>query len=129
MRILADKPVSLEIRFAISERVVSSLEVSVIISDATLTPSITITKNVATAGPTTVTVKLSASSEGDDTIVTDTITIDVYDDACQMGLTLDLLTYDKGDINEDCVTNLADFARLAAGWMVDYSSIEPLDRL
>jgi hypothetical protein len=106
----------------------SSVDLDIVISDTPLTPSITITKNTPTGGATTVTVMLSASNEDDDTVVTATITIDVYDDACQMGTALDSITYDKGDINKDCITNLADFARLAIGWMDDYAATETATR-
>ena len=57
--------------------------------------------------------------------MTDSITIDVYDNACLMGTALGLVDFDDSDLNADCVTNLADFAIMAIDWMADYAITEP----
>jgi hypothetical protein len=54
----------------------------------------------------------------------DYVTIDLYDDACKAAAATDLFTYDVGDFNLDCKTNLEDFGMMAAKWLVDYSITE-----
>jgi hypothetical protein len=96
-------------------------------TSAALEPTVTITKPAGDMA--TVRLTLFVSFSGTDGIVCDSITIDVYDDACLAGVASDPeLGYELGDINEDCITNLEDFAKLATSWLDDYSSTEPLDR-
>ena len=57
------------------------------------------------------------------------LTIDVYDDACLAGVGSDPESgYDLGDLNEDCITNLKDFADLATSWLEEYWSTEPVEK-
>jgi len=79
-------------------------------------------------GQITAIVTVAVSDENNPTPVVDTMTIDVYDTACQA-------TRDGGnqsvnnltDIDGDCVTNLKDFAAMAAKWLIDTSSTGPVD--
>ncbi len=38
------------------------------------------------------------------------------------------VSYDPGDINGDCITNLKDFAVMAAAWLNDIKSTGPLPK-
>ena len=57
--------------------------------------------------------------------VSDTMTIAVYDNACQAAIATGL-TYDPADLNEDCITDLYDFAEVAGQWLTDISLTEPV---
>ena len=48
----------------------------------------------------------------------------LYDDACGMGKAINALL--PTDFNEDCITNLKDFAELAKAWLEDYTPVGPL---
>jgi len=90
-------------------------------------PTVTITKSAGDMA--SVRLTLSVTIDGVASVVSDSIIIDVYDNACLAGLASDPeLDYDLGDINVDCTTNLEDFAMLATSWLDDYSSTGPLDR-
>lgn len=84
-------------------------------------PTVTITK--ATDNPSTVTLTLSAN----DGIgpVTDTMTIDVYDDACKATVAVGGVL-DPADINADCIVNIKDLALMAETWFVDISLPGPV---
>ena len=71
----------------------------------------------------TVTLTLAANnvkSERDD--VVDTMTIDVYEGPCKATI------FDPADDNEDCITNLKDFAVMALDWLNDYTITAPVAR-
>jgi hypothetical protein len=88
-------------------------------------PTVTITK--ATTNPSTVTLTVAVHDEGNPTPDTDTMEIDVYDDACQLariGLGLTKIT----DLDNNCITDLRDYAILAAKWLDSYVATGPLDR-
>ncbi len=87
-------------------------------------PTVTITKDPGDA--TTVMLILAVSGEGKPDPVTDIMTIDVYDDAClaMIGAGQEV-TFDPGDVTEDCITNIEDFAVLATAWLDDYSLTAP----
>jgi len=87
-------------------------------------PTITIIKDAAASNPTTVTLTLSVTQAGKDP-VTDTMEIDVYDNACDAGKALGSVTLDPADFNGDCVTNIEDLVTLAAAWLVDYQADIP----
>ncbi|MHC4743711.1 MAG: hypothetical protein ACYS8Z_17480, partial [Planctomycetota bacterium] len=61
--------------------------------------------------------------------VTDSMKIDVYDDACQAALDLgETVVFDSTDFNRDCITNFEDFALMAATWLDDYILTEPVPK-
>jgi len=69
----------------------------------------------------TVTLTLTVTDETNP-VVTDIITVDVYDTACKAALATGLSS--EIDFNSDCVVNLEDFAVMAAAWLNDTSYIE-----
>jgi hypothetical protein len=93
--------------------------------DAAEAPIVTITK--ATANPSAVTLTLAVTLEGEKP-VEDTMTIDVYDDSCEAAKGIGAVEFDPTDIDENCITNLADFAELAATWLVDYILTAPVPK-
>ncbi len=56
----------------------------------------------------------------------DSMTIDVYDDACVAALDLGLATIDTTDFDGHCISNLADFAVMAATWLDNYEPTGPV---
>jgi hypothetical protein len=79
-----------------------------------------------TPDPYTVTLTLAVDNEGsgkDD--VVDTMTIDVYDDACAAGIDLGLVTLDPADFDGNCITGFEDFAEMAGAWLTDYALTGP----
>ena len=72
----------------------------------------------------TVTLTLAVSDEGNPTPVTDSMTIDVYDDACKAAIGAGA-TYDETDIDKNCITDLKDLAALLAEWLVDNALTTP----
>jgi len=90
-----------------------------------LAPSVTITK--ATDNPWAVTLTLAVNNEGRvEPPVTDTMTIDVYDDACLAAKAAGLAVIDPTDFDENCITNFADFAVMATTWLDDYTLTGPV---
>jgi hypothetical protein len=87
--------------------------------------SVTITKTAPTGDATVVTMTLAVTLEGKDP-VTDTMTIDVYDDSCLAAKAAGLAEIDPTDFDEDCITNFADFAVLAITWLYDYALTGPV---
>ena len=92
---------------------------------AALAPTVMITK--ATDNPSVVTLTLAVTLPGKDP-VTDTMTIDVYDDACLAALDLGLAVIDPTDLDENCITNFKDIAVMATTWLVDYTLTEPVPK-
>lgn len=76
-----------------------------------------------------VTMTLTVNKQGEAETTSDSVIIDVYDDACddacEMAKALNPELIDITDHNLDCITDLAD---LAADWMLDYSLVEPAVR-
>ena len=48
------------------------------------------------------------------------MTIDVYDTACLAAIGKNLDPIGPADFDENCITDLRDYAVLAATWLVDY---------
>ena len=90
-------------------------------SDIVEAPAVTITKT--TTNPSPVTLTLAVTLEGKDP-VTNSLVIDVYDDTCLAAKAAGT-GLDPTDIDENCVTSLADFAELAEDWLGDYTLTEP----
>ena len=82
-------------------------------------PTVTITKAADTGDATVVTLTLAVILEGEQPI-TDIMTIDVYDDACQAGKASGCVMISAGDLNGSCFTDIEDFAVLAHAWLADY---------
>jgi len=87
--------------------------------------SVTITKTAPTGDATVVTMTLAVTLEGKDP-VTDTMTIDVYDDACLAAKAAGPVEIDPTDIDGNCITNFADFAVMATTWLDDYTLTGPV---
>ena len=89
-------------------------------------PNVTITK--APGDAVTVTLTLAVNNEGRlGPPVENTMTIDVYDDACQAAIGKLGADYPT-DFDENCITNFQDFAELAAAWL-DGSEFQELAEL
>ena len=88
-------------------------------------PTVTITK--ATTNPSAVELTLAVTLEGGGT-VEDGMMIDVYDDNCLAAKAAGTAELNPTDFDENCITNLVDFAILAAGWLVDYEITEPVEK-
>ena len=90
-------------------------------------PTVTITKAASTGGATAVTLTLAVNNEGSGKDpVTDSIVIDVCDDACQAKIAAGQAPpYDPGDVNLDCFTDIKDFAETAETWLEEYTLMEP----
>ena len=88
-------------------------------------PTVTITK-IDSGGSVTVKVTLTVNNQGSTNFKSDFMFIDVYDDACAAANAFSPMTYDKGDINQDCITNLKDLAEMALTWLNDYRLSGPV---
>jgi hypothetical protein len=84
-------------------------------------PTVTITQDTP-SNPSTVAVTLLVNGSDQDTMK-----IDVYDDAC-LAAKVSMAELDPTDIDENCVTNLADFAVIAADWLADYAITGPVPK-
>jgi hypothetical protein len=90
-------------------------------------PTVTITK--ATDNPSVVTLTLAVNSLGrTGPPVPSTMTIDVYDDSCKAAEGAGTLVLDPTDFDANCITNLKDFAVMAAKWLDDYSAEGPVPK-
>ena len=89
-------------------------------------PTVTITPDTP-GNPQPVTLTLSVNLEGrpPEKAVKDTMKINVYDDSCLAAKAAGTVR-DPTDIDENCTTDLRDYAVLAAKWLVDYSLTEPV---
>jgi hypothetical protein len=85
--------------------------------------SVTITKTAPTGDVTVVRMTLAVTLEGK-APVKDSMTIDVYDDACAAALDLGLTTIDTTDLDGNCITAFPDFAVMATTWLDDYTLTE-----
>ena len=88
-------------------------------------PTVTITK--ATDDPSTVTLTLAVNNEGRALPpVQDSMTIDVYDDACLATKAAGQAVIDPTDLDENCITAFGDFAVMATTWLDDYTLTGPV---
>jgi hypothetical protein len=86
-------------------------------------PTVTITKAPGDAVTFTLTL---AVHDGVHPTVQDTMTIDVYDDACQAAIGMGLAADYPADFDRNCVINFADFALMATAWLDDNSLTVPV---
>jgi hypothetical protein len=102
-------------------------DTGVVISDPNAAaPTVTITK--ATTNPSVVTLTLAVNNVGSSRPdVKDTMTIDVYDDNCEAAKAVGTV-FDETDFDENCITNLKDFAVLALDWLSDYAITAPVPK-
>jgi alpha-tubulin suppressor-like RCC1 family protein len=91
-------------------------------------PTVTITKE--TDNPSTVTLTLAVNNVGSGkSDVEDNMEINVYDDACQAArIGKDLAADNPTDVDGNCITNLKDFAVMAAKWLVDHALTVPVPK-
>ena len=77
----------------------------------------------------TVELTLAASDEANPTPVEDTMTIDVYDDACAASrIGLSLAAENPGDVDADCDVDIADLALIAEKWLSDTGLTEAVPK-
>jgi len=89
--------------------------------------TVKVSKTADTGDATVVTMTLAANNVGSGKpAVEDTMTIDVYDDSCKAANADGALEYDPADFDTNCITDLGDYAILAAAWLVDFSLTEPV---
>jgi len=90
-------------------------------------PIVTITKT-ALGDAVTVTLTLAVNNAGRlGPDVLNTMTIDVYDDACLAArFGVDLAADNPTDLDGNCITDLNDFAEMAKKWLNDKSLTEPV---
>ena len=93
---------------------------------ATKEATVTITK--ATANPSTVTLTLKVDLDGTSSSASDTMEIDVYNDACLAAKAVGPVELSPSDFDENCTTDLRDYAILAAKWLVDYALTAPIPK-
>ncbi len=86
-------------------------------------PNVTITKD--TDNPSTVKLRLTVN-DGINPPVTDSIRIDVYDDACKAAIGKGLAVDNPGDFDENCITGFGDLAMMAAKWLNDTGLTGPV---
>jgi len=92
-----------------------------------LAPMVTITKS--TGNPSIVTLTLAVNNEGRiEAPVTDTMTIDVYDDACKAAIDKGLAVDYPADVDGNCIINLDDFAVIATKWLNDTGLTGPIPK-
>ena len=89
--------------------------------------TVEITKTAPTDDATIVTLTLAVNNVGRALPpVTDTMTIDMYDDACLAAKAVGPVELDPTDFDGNCITNFADFAVMATTWLDDYTLTEPV---
>ena len=64
----------------------------------------------------------------DEDPVRESMTIDVYDNACVAAIDLGLAEIDPTDMDENCITNFLDFVLMALTWLDDYALIEAVPK-
>jgi hypothetical protein len=84
-------------------------------------------EGLVTSGPavSTVTLTLAVNNEVNPDPVTDTMSINVYGNACLAAVGKGFII-DQTDFDEDCITNFKDFAVLAATWLDNYKPTGPV---
>lgn len=85
-------------------------------------PVVTITKPV---GPMNTFILTLTVDDGVNPAVKDTVTIDVYDDACKASIGIGLQNDHPDDLVINCVTDLEDLALMLNSWLVDTSLQSP----
>lgn len=94
-------------------------------------PAVTITKDAPTGDATVITLQLTASNIGGTAphfaAMKANMTIDLYDEACQAFRAAGTGINDS-NLNNDCVTDLEDFAIMALTWLKDYELTEPIEK-
>ena len=92
-------------------------------------PTVTITPDT-TGNPSTVTLTLKVDLVGTSSSASDTMEIDVYDDACLAAQIVSSPSepFDPSDFDKNCITDLRDYAVLAAKWLVDYALTAPITK-
>jgi hypothetical protein len=80
------------------------------------------------AYPMIVTLTLAVNDEFTPTPVANTMTIDVYDDACKAAVSKDPSAIELGDVDADCDTDIEDYAAMAETWLYDYTLTEPAEK-
>jgi hypothetical protein len=90
-------------------------------------PTVTITPDTP-GNPQTVTLTLKVDLVGTSSSASDTMEIDVYDDACLAAQVVSSPSepFDPSDFDKNCITDLRDYAVLAAKWLVDYALTAPV---
>jgi len=123
LNVVSNDPNQNPLEFAWSYESVEGVTVD--ISDPAIeAPTVTITKDANTGDVTTVTLTLAANNVGSGPAM-ETLTIDVYDDACEMAKVLNPVNTDMPtDFNKNCVTGLDDLAIMVAAWLDDYTATE-----
>jgi hypothetical protein len=87
--------------------------------------TVQVTKALDTKDAVIVTMTLACNNVGSGkNDVIDTVTIDVYDDACKAANANGMHKYDSTDLNQDCITDFEDFALIATAWLYDYTITE-----
>jgi len=81
----------------------------------------------ASSDPIIVTLTLAVNDVVNPTPVVDTMTIDVYDDACVAArIGKALAAENAGDLDGNCITDFDDLAVMATTWLDDYALTEPI---
>jgi len=88
-------------------------------------PTVTITKATDDPSPVTITLAVNNAGYPPEATVTDSMTIDVYDTACEAAKAAGLAAIDPTDLDENCITAFPDFAVMATTWLDDYTLIAP----
>jgi len=85
---------------------------------------VTITKSPDSGNPAVVTLMLSITLK-DVVTISDTMTIDVYDNSCKAAAAVGIeAAFDPADFNTDCIIDITDLAAMVAAWLEDYSLSE-----
>ena len=99
-----------------------------ITGSTTLTPTVTFTGST-TDNPTIIELELYATySDSDPNLnASDTTKIYFYDDSCKVAIGAGQELY-PADVDQDCDTDLADFAAISEEWLEDYTLTEPAEK-
>jgi len=99
-----------------------------ITGSTTLDPTVTFTGST-TDNPTIIELELYATySDSDPNLnASDTTKIYFYDDSCKVAIGAGQELY-PADVDQDCDTDLADFAAISEEWLEDYTLTEPAEK-
>jgi len=86
-------------------------------------PTVTIIKPAGDMA--TVTLRLTVD-DGSGVPVSDSLTIDVYDDACKATVGQGTAADNQTDLNKDCITDLLDLVELASQWLNETGLAAPI---
>jgi hypothetical protein len=87
-------------------------------------PTVTITKSAPAASVTPVTLTLTGTQLGKNPVES-SMTIDVYDNACDAGLGAGAIVIYPTDFNSNCTTDMEDLVQMTTAWLVEFSLTEP----